>query len=103
MPPARIHIIDSEMAKLEKPDMCRSSSCLYPKRLRVCSSSERFGGGAPSGLPAGGTFGGSSDGTTGALHIGQRAAAQEFSGGSPLSIRATVPKLLVLDFKQNIT
>ena len=30
MPPAKIQIIEKEIAKFEKPPMCRLSSCSYP-------------------------------------------------------------------------
>src|SRR3954469_17888945 len=36
--PARMEMIENEMAKLEKPDQLRDSSCLYPSLAR-CSSS----------------------------------------------------------------
>jgi hypothetical protein len=32
--PARIEMIENEIAKLEKPDQERSRSCLYPRRAR---------------------------------------------------------------------
>ena len=37
--PARIEMIENEMAKLEKPDQERFSSCLYPSLARCFSSS----------------------------------------------------------------
>ena len=37
--PARIEMIENEMAKLEKPDHVRLSSCLYPSSASRCSSS----------------------------------------------------------------
>ena len=36
--PARIEMIEKEMAKLEKPDQVRLSSCLYPSSASRCSS-----------------------------------------------------------------
>src|SRR5664280_511877 len=36
--PARIEMIENEMAKLENPDHDRLSSCLYPSSARSCSS-----------------------------------------------------------------
>jgi hypothetical protein len=39
--PARIEMIENEMAKLEKPDQDRLSSCLYPSEARCCSSELR--------------------------------------------------------------
>src|SRR5690242_3301200 len=35
MPPARIQMIENEIAKLEKPPMRRESSCAYP---RLCNA-----------------------------------------------------------------
>src|SRR3954447_22584793 len=40
--PARMEMIEKEMAKFEKPDQDRFSSCLYPSLARSCSSSERW-------------------------------------------------------------
>ena len=37
--PARIEMIENEIAKLEKPDQVRLSSCLYPSLARSASSS----------------------------------------------------------------
>src|SRR5436190_11800613 len=37
--PARIEMIENEMAKFEKPDQERCSSCLYPSSARRRSSS----------------------------------------------------------------
>src|SRR4051794_39837815 len=37
--PARIEMIENEMAKLEKPDQLRLSSCLYPSSASLRSSS----------------------------------------------------------------
>ena len=37
--PARIEMIENEMAKLENPDHDRLRSCLYPRRARWASSS----------------------------------------------------------------
>ncbi len=42
--PARIEMIENEMAKLEKPDQDRFSSCLYPSLARCFSSSVMCGG-----------------------------------------------------------
>ena len=39
--PARIEMIENEMAKLEKPDQLRFSSCLYPSSASRRSSSVR--------------------------------------------------------------
>src|SRR5580693_7203539 len=36
--PARIEMIENEMAKLEKPDHDRFNSCLYPSSASRCSS-----------------------------------------------------------------
>src|SRR6476620_8732612 len=36
--PARIEMIENEIAKLENPDHVRLSSCLYPSSARRCSS-----------------------------------------------------------------
>src|SRR6476619_6547230 len=41
--PARIEMIEKEMAKFEKPDQLRFRSCLYPSLASSASSSERFG------------------------------------------------------------
>ncbi len=38
--PARIEMIENEIAKFEKPDQVRLSSCLYPSFGRDASSSE---------------------------------------------------------------
>ena len=38
--PARIEMIENEMAKFEKPDHDRSSSCLYPSSASRRSSSD---------------------------------------------------------------
>ena len=43
--PARIEMIENEMAKLEKPDQVRFSSCLYPSLARCFSSSLSSGSG----------------------------------------------------------
>ncbi len=37
--PAKIEIIEKEIAKLEKPDQVRFSSCLYPSSAKRFSSS----------------------------------------------------------------
>ena len=37
--PARMEMIEKEMAKLENPDQVRFSSCLYPSVARSASSS----------------------------------------------------------------
>ena len=55
--PARIEMIENEMAKLENPDQDRFRSCLYPSLARCFSSSVRCGTScsgraSPSGLPA---------------------------------------------------
>src|SRR6476620_6640480 len=41
--PARIEMIENEMAKFENPDQDRFSSCLYPSFARCFSSSVRCG------------------------------------------------------------
>src|SRR6188472_2887355 len=46
--PARIEMIEKEMAKLEKPDQERFRSCEYPSFARCFSSSERCS--CPSGM-----------------------------------------------------
>src|SRR3954463_8750851 len=40
--PARIEMIENEMAKFENPDQDRESSCLYPSFASIASSSESF-------------------------------------------------------------
>src|SRR6201992_3773930 len=40
--PARMEMIENEMAKFEKPDHDRLSSCLYPSSARRCSSASGF-------------------------------------------------------------
>src|SRR5450755_3178739 len=40
--PARMEMIENEMAKFEKPDQLRLSSCLYPSSARRRSSSLRW-------------------------------------------------------------
>src|SRR5450631_926310 len=40
--PARIEMIENEMAKFEKPDQDRLSSCLYPSWARSSSSEPNF-------------------------------------------------------------
>src|SRR3954452_22975023 len=40
--PARIEMIENEMAKFENPDQERLSSCLYPSFASIASSSESF-------------------------------------------------------------
>jgi hypothetical protein len=39
MPPARMQMIEKEMAKFEKPFMRRASSCAYPMEWRTLTSS----------------------------------------------------------------
>src|SRR5450631_4309497 len=54
--PARIEMIENEMAKLEKPDQDRLSSCLYPSSARSSSSvrTPRCSGSISSGsIPSG--------------------------------------------------
>ena len=46
--PARIEMIENEIAKLEKPDQDRFRSCEYPSFARCFSSSERCS--CPSGM-----------------------------------------------------
>src|SRR6476659_2724278 len=41
--PARIEMIENEIAKFENPDQDRFSSCAYPRRARCFSSSVRCG------------------------------------------------------------
>src|SRR3954453_19143234 len=41
--PARIEMIENEMAKFEKPDHERFRSCLYPSFASIFSSSEGWG------------------------------------------------------------
>src|SRR6476661_4063324 len=41
--PARIEMIENEIAKFEKPDQERFRSCLYPSLARCFSSSVRCG------------------------------------------------------------
>src|SRR6201995_2600477 len=49
--PARIEMIENEMAKFENPDHDRLSSCLYPSSARRCSSSLSSTISATVGLP----------------------------------------------------
>src|SRR5664279_5344235 len=47
--PARMEMIENEMAKFEKPDQLRLSSCLYPSSARRRSSSLRWDRSATEG------------------------------------------------------
>src|ERR1700730_5457084 len=54
--PARIEMIENEMAKLEKPDHDRFTSCLYPSSARSSSSvrtPRRSGSTSLSSIPSG--------------------------------------------------
>src|SRR5450755_2814971 len=56
--PARMEIIENEMAKFEKPDQLRLSSCLYPSSARRRSSSLRWDRSATEVPSSGSTRGG---------------------------------------------
>src|SRR3954447_2315489 len=40
--PARIEMIENEIAKFEKPDQERFRSCLYPSLASICSSADSW-------------------------------------------------------------